>query len=94
MTRFSDYPIAADGARRGAVDGCEMDCSTSSYSSFDDLATYCRLVAGSIGRLSSSIFGSSDAAAPHLAATLGLGLQLTNILRDVVEETATFGTRS
>jgi phytoene synthase len=84
------YPIAADELVE-VVDGCEMDCSTSSYSSFDDLATYCRLVAGSIGRLSLSIFGSSDAAAPHLADTLGLGLQLTNILRDVVEDRDVMG---
>jgi 15-cis-phytoene synthase len=84
------YPIAADELVE-VVDGCEMDCSTSSYSSFDDLATYCRLVAGSIGRLSLSIFGSSDAAAPRLADTLGLGLQLTNILRDVVEDRDVMG---
>jgi phytoene synthase len=84
------YPIAADELVE-VVDGCEMDCFTSSYSSFDDLATYCRLVAGSIGRLSLSIFGSSDATAPHLADTLGLGLQLTNILRDVVEDRDVMG---
>jgi phytoene synthase len=84
------YPIAADELVE-VVDGCEMDCSTSSYSSFEDLATYCRLVAGSIGRLSLSIFGSSDAAAPRLADTLGLGLQLTNILRDVVEDRDVMG---
>jgi phytoene synthase len=84
------YPIAADELVE-VVDGCEMDCSTSSYSSFEELATYCRLVAGSIGRLSLSIFGSSDAAAPYLADTLGLGLQITNILRDVVEDRDVMG---
>jgi phytoene synthase len=84
------FPIDADELLE-VVDGCEMDCTTTAYATFDDLATYCRLVAGSIGRLSLSIFGSSDAAAPALADTLGLGLQLTNILRDVVEDRDVMG---
>ena len=74
------------------VSGCEMDCSTSSYRTYEELAVYCRLVAGSIGRLSLGVFGSTDEArATGLADTLGLGLQLTNILRDIVEDRDVMG---
>jgi len=84
------FPIDADELLE-VVDGCEMDCTTTAYATFDELATYCRLVAGSIGRLSLSIFGSNDAGAPGLANTLGLGLQVTNILRDIVEDRDVMG---
>ncbi len=44
-------------------------------------------MAGSIGRLSLGVFGSSDPqAAEPLADELGIALQLTNILRDIRED--------
>jgi 15-cis-phytoene synthase len=69
------------------IDGVEADVRETVYASFPELVGYCRQVAGSIGRLSLAIFGSSDpvAAAP-LADDLGVAMQLTNILRDVVED--------
>lgn len=80
------------GALGELVTGCEMDCRETRYATFDDLAIYCRCVAGSIGRLSVAIFGSSDdGAAPALADTLGIALQLTNILRDIVEDRVQMG---
>ena len=68
------------------IDGCVADVRGTRYDTFDDLLRYCRCVAGSIGRLSLGIFGYRDPQAPALADTLGLGLQLTNILRDVRED--------
>jgi phytoene synthase len=68
------------------IDGCEMDVRGVRYDSFDQLVSYCRLVAGSIGRLSLAIFGSDDEHAVALADDLGVALQLTNILRDVRED--------
>jgi phytoene synthase len=74
------------------VDGCEMDVRGETYDSLDDLAVYCRCVAGSIGRLSLGVFNppASDPAAADrtadLANTLGIALQLTNILRDIRED--------
>lgn len=86
----------ADGARRfpiplhafgELVDGCEADVRGVSYASFGDLEQYCRCVAGSIGRLSLGVFGSADpGAAPQLADSLGIALQITNILRDIKED--------
>jgi phytoene synthase len=80
------------------IDGCEMDCRGTTYQSFDDLALYCRRVAGSIGRLSLGVFGlpaGTDQAgrgeAERLADALGTALQLTNILRDIVEDRTTMG---
>jgi len=69
------------------IDGCEMDVNGTSYETIDDLVAYCRNVAGSVGRLSLAIFGTDrpDEAVP-LADTLGVALQLTNILRDVMED--------
>jgi len=68
------------------IDGCEADVLGVSYRTFDELHTYCRCVAGSIGRLSLAVFGGSGARTTELADTLGIALQLTNILRDVLED--------
>jgi phytoene synthase len=74
------------GAFDELIDGCENDVRGTSYATFDDLVVYCRLVAGSIGRLSLAVFGTTDAGAVELADDLGVALQLTNILRDVRED--------
>jgi phytoene synthase len=69
------------------IEGVEMDVRGTSYPTFDDLAHYCRCVAGSIGRLSLGVFGSTEPhAAPVLADKLGIAMQLTNILRDLRED--------
>jgi len=69
------------------IDGCEMGVTGTSYETIDDLVGYCRRVAGSVGRLSLAVFGSPrpEHAVP-LADALGVALQLTNILRDIVED--------
>jgi phytoene synthase len=69
------------------IDGCVADVNGSSYGTFDELLYYCRCVAGSIGRLSLGVFGAGDLqAAVPLADSLGVALQLTNILRDIRED--------
>ncbi|HTX46507.1 MAG TPA: presqualene diphosphate synthase HpnD [Solirubrobacteraceae bacterium] len=70
------------------IDGIELDVRGTTYESFDELVVYCRHVAGSIGRLCLAIFGSSHdhASAELLADDLGVAMQLTNILRDVRED--------
>lgn len=69
------------------VEGCELDVDGVGCASFADLAAYCRRVAGSIGRLSLAVFGTDypESAEPR-AEALGVALQVTNILRDVVED--------
>jgi phytoene synthase len=69
------------------IDGCAADVTGRPYATFDDLHWYCRCVAGSIGRLALGVFGVADPGrAASLADALGVALQLTNILRDLVED--------
>ena len=88
VERNFPVPIPAFGE---LIDGCVADVRGTSYQSFDDLLYYCRCVAGSIGRLSLGVFGTSrhadqKAQAAQLADSLGVALQLTNILRDIRED--------
>jgi phytoene synthase len=82
------FPIPIGGFDE-LIDGVEMDLKGVEYRTFDELKVYCRCVAGSIGRLSLGVYGCDD---PELGAqyadTLGLALQLTNILRDLREDAA------
>lgn len=70
------------------IDGVEMDLRTSRYETWDELSGYCRRVAGAVGRMCTRIFGAADEVALRHADNLGLALQLTNILRDVLEDAA------
>lgn len=80
------YPIPLE-ALNELIDGCELDVQGTNYESFEDLVGYCRRVAGTVGRLSLAVYGCADPgrAAP-LADDLGVALQITNILRDIVED--------
>ncbi len=71
------------------IDGMEMDAEHPVVA--PDLATldlYCDRVAGAVGRLSVRAFGDDSAAADVVALHLGRALQLTNILRDLTEDSA------
>jgi len=74
------------------VQGCEWDLTGHRYETFDELVEYCRRVAGTIGRLSLAVYQPQDySSARPLADALGVALQLTNILRDVVEDRDVMG---
>jgi phytoene synthase len=80
------FPIPME-AFADLVAGVRMDLDGREYRTFEDLVVYCRHVAGSVGRLSLSVFGAPDmGAAEPLADDLGVAMQLTNILRDVRED--------
>jgi phytoene synthase len=80
------FPIPLD-AFDELIDGVEMDVRGTEYQTFEQLRVYCRCVAGTVGRLSLGVFGCTDPKrGAEFADTLGLGLQLTNILRDVRED--------
>ena len=98
-TTDTDDPVLialADAARRfelpldafdELIDGCRADVLGVGYPTFTSLERYCRCVAGSVGRLSLAVFGSPDRDRYEpIADDLGVALQLTNILRDVVED--------
>jgi len=63
--------------------GIEMDLSPQRYRTFEDLSLYCYRVASTIGLISIEIFGYKNLLTRKYAATLGMALQLTNILRDL-----------
>ena len=81
------YPVPLDCFEE-LVDGVQMDLGEVRIADFEELVRYCRLVAGSVGRLCLSIFGAAGApaAAVQYADQLGIALQQTNILRDVRED--------
>ena len=91
----SDRPVMvalADARRRFGipreplsllVDGGLQDLSQTTYASFDDLRGYCEKVAGAVGVACIAVYGSDDV---EHANTLGIALQLINIVRDVDED--------
>ncbi|WP_208024451.1 presqualene diphosphate synthase HpnD [Amycolatopsis pithecellobii] len=80
------YPIPLN-AFDELLDGVWMDIEGRRYQTFEELTTYCRCVAGSIGRLCLGVFGSKPHPdASRYADALGIALQQTNILRDIRED--------
>jgi squalene synthase HpnC/squalene synthase HpnD len=68
------------------ISGAEMDLTVSGYATFERLREYCYRVAGTVGLTCLHVFGFDDPRAPDLAEKLGIGFQLTNILRDVPKD--------
>ena len=65
------------------VDGGLQDIEQSRYPDFDALRGYCEKVAGAVGLACVPVYGSDDT---EHAMTLGIALQLINIIRDVDED--------
>jgi len=78
-TRFGipREPLAA------LVDGGVQDIEQARYRDFEELRGYCEKVAGAVGLACVPVYGSDDT---EHAMTLGIALQLINILRDVAED--------
>jgi phytoene synthase len=65
------------------VDGGLQDLEQSTYRDFAELRGYCEKVAGAVGLACVPVYGSDDT---EHAMTLGIALQLINIIRDVDED--------
>ncbi len=65
------------------IDGGLQDLEQQVYADFAELRGYCEKVAGAVGLACLPVYGSDDTA--H-AETLGIALQLINIIRDVAED--------
>ena len=77
------------GAMEAIIDGMEMDATGEALApDMDTLITYCNRVASAVGLLSIKVFGDDSEEARRGAVSLGHALQLTNILRDVVDDAA------
>jgi phytoene synthase len=85
MPHAAAYAIAPSHLL-AVIEGCEMDLQQSRYLDFAGLERYCHLVAGIVGEVASNIFGRTEASTLVYAHTLGLAMQLTNIIRDVGDD--------
>ncbi len=68
--------------------GFAMDVEGRSYETFDDALSYCYGVAGVVGVMMAIVMGvpHDDDATLDRACDLGLGFQLTNICRDIIDD--------
>ena len=90
MPHVADYAIGVQQLLQ-IIDGCEMDLTQTRYLDEPALRRYCHLVAGVVGEVAASIFSSEAGRPPgeatrRYAHTLGLAMQLTNIVRDVGDD--------
>jgi len=69
------------------IEGMLMDVSGKPIVTEEDLKLYCYRVAGVVGLMSIAVFGFKNEQSKVFALKMGEALQLTNILRDVCEDT-------
>ena len=68
------------------IQGVRMDIEFTTFNSFDEVKEYCYKVASVIGLICIKIFGYSNPKAIDYAIDFGLAMQLTNILRDILDD--------
>ncbi len=68
------------------IEGMFQDTEKKYYNNFQELYDYCYKVAGVVGLIMLKIFGCRDGRAREYAVSLGIAMQLTNILRDIKED--------
>lgn len=71
---------------RELITGVRSDLGTVAFASDVELLRYCYRVAGTVGLMMCSVLGVRDPDAAPFAVDLGVGMQLTNICRDVAED--------
>lgn len=71
---------------RELIKGVEMDLNPKRFSTFEELYKYCYRVASTVGLMSIEIFGYKNKSTPDYAVNLGVAMQLTNILRDLKDD--------
>ena len=69
--------------------GVEFDLASGPIETFDDLQLYCYRVASTVGLLVVRILGFENPRSLEFAETLGIAVQLTNVLRDVGDDAST-----
>lgn len=69
------------------IDGQRLDATTDRYATFGDTYAYCYKVASIVGLACLDVWGhDGESGVEQLAEYRGIAFQLTNILRDVVED--------
>ncbi len=69
--------------------GVEFDLANGPIETFDDLRLYCYRVASTVGLLVVRILSFENPRSLEFAETLGVAVQLTNVLRDVGDDAST-----
>lgn len=83
---FRQYHVAAKDLD-AMIDGQLLDQTCTRYETFDQLYDYCYKVASVVGLVCIAVWGyDGDEKARLLAEKRGIALQLTNVLRDPVED--------
>ncbi len=82
MLRHHGVPNSVFGVFMESLQG---DAGSCYFESPEELTRFAYGVAGTVGQMMCPIIGASQAAAPY-AVALGMGMQFTNIARDVVED--------
>ncbi|HUE73198.1 MAG TPA: phytoene/squalene synthase family protein, partial [Pirellulaceae bacterium] len=89
------FPAVADTVRRFGIspalleqllDGMAMDIDPQTPATFAEISAYCYRVASVVGLACLAIWGCHDERAIPPAIDCGIAFQLTNILRDLVED--------
>ena len=68
------------------LDGVAKDLEPVEMEDFSELHEYCRLVAGGVGLMIGPILGAGGGGFRERGVGLGIAMQLTNVLRDVRED--------
>lgn len=79
------FSIPAEPARH-LIAGVRSDLQPVRFETWTELRAYCHSVAGTVGLMVSPVLGGTRPEVLDQAATLGIAMQLTNILRDVAED--------
>ena len=83
VVQTHDIPMHAIQA---LMQGCEGDLYPVQIEDLEALSRYCYQVAGSVGEMMSPLLNVTSPEATQFAIDLGLGMQITNICRDVLED--------
>ena len=83
VVRTHDIPMHSIQA---LMQGCEGDLYPVQIEDLEALSRYCYQVAGSVGEMMSPLINVTSLEATQFAIDLGLGMQITNICRDVLED--------
>ena len=90
VQRLLDHLADADALAREALVrllvAMRADLEPVRYETLDDLLRYCYGAAGTVGLVYCALAGVDDPDAHPFAIDLGIGMQLTNIARDVLED--------
>ena len=69
--------------------GVEFDLTGGAIETYEDLRLYCYRVASTVGSLVVRILGFQNSQSLEFAETMGIAVQLTNVLRDIGDDAST-----